>query len=151
MYAFNIFVRHILRIQNKYKESPITGLPYLLCFIYNHFVSLSGDGCDLSPWHMIGGFPHDILPSGHLPLVIHSGPACWNINGDTSIHKCHISIATARISHWARLQHLCLKKLNRERTFIVTMIYVSHALGRRMNGDNHIYFEYDSFPFQTLF
>ena len=79
------------------------------------------------------------MPSGQAPFR-QRGPASLNSAGATPLHSLSISIASSLISHCALLQHLWLKKLCRERTFIVTTIEVVQAFGRIKRASSFAFF-----------
>ncbi len=75
------------------------------------------------------GLPQEYSPSGHGPRK-HGGPASSNSIGAASLASESIFQAIMRISHWALRQHLRLKKCQSSLAFMVTVMFVWHALGR---------------------
>ena len=59
------------------------------------------------------------------------GPASLKITGDTSLQSLSIWSDISLISHWARLQLLSEKKWRSSLAFIVIVMLVVQAFGRR--------------------
>ena len=86
---------------------------------------------DYDFWSVHFGYQiHFLLCSGQYLLCLHGGPACLKMSGASFFTRFNILFARVRISHCACRQHLSSKKFNKDRAFMVTIIFVHVALGR---------------------